>query len=397
MTSKTLETTTAIQPYIDRAVTILQKYNVLPKPEESQLVSLLEGLREVDEPRVLAIASTIKYMSSFNELVRDNTEGMEVADRYQSVNDDFNSVREDANTMVTQLADGRIDLKEKAQNLWMKIRRGTIPQRFDRIKGTYLEVAKDVKNQLEKEQEIMTAYSEFRLALKQTEIVAYEVKKTQEIRLEQAKQNYSVSQSALSQPITAENIDAEKARLELARAEAEMKFKQEDKNFQLIKDISEFFTTGYSVGDVLIKKLEQTHNIKDQGYKRLVTFFTTNEHIFTTMSAVYQSQKGLHELTQTTEAMKRGVNQGLEQIAKIGGTIEQEGIKAGYDSMFNPDSVKVLVDSIIEFQTNSVKWIAEYRANATENTEKIRQMVEEGGKKLHDIVMSQSQLPSPKA
>ena len=40
--------------------------------------------------------------------------------------------------------------------------------------------------------------------------------------------------------------------------------------------------------------------MKDQVYRRSVTFFTTNEHVFTILGAVYTSQHGLHEATQST-------------------------------------------------------------------------------------------------
>lgn len=53
-----------------------------------------------------------------------------------------------------------------------------------------------------------------------------------------------------------------------------------------------------------------------------MTFFTTNEHVFTILGTVYTSQQGLHEVTAATEAMKEGLNKGLEDVAELGRELE---------------------------------------------------------------------------
>ena len=53
--------------------------------------------------------------------------------------------------MVDQIADGKIDMFERATNAWMKIARGDISARFDKIRDTYLAVAKDTRTKIERE------------------------------------------------------------------------------------------------------------------------------------------------------------------------------------------------------------------------------------------------------
>ena len=65
--------------------------------------------------------------------------------------------------------------------------RGDIAQRFDKIKDTYLDVQKDTKVQIEKELLILEAYMDFRGAMKQSEVLALDVLKTAERKLEDAK------------------------------------------------------------------------------------------------------------------------------------------------------------------------------------------------------------------
>ena len=136
----------------------------------------------------------------------------------------------------------------------------------------------------------------------------------------------------------------------------------------------------------MIAKLKQTHDVKDRVYRRSVTFFTTNEHVFTILGTVYTSQHGLHEVTQATEAMKEGVNKGLEDVAELGRELERAALKAGYGSTVNPASVQKLVDAISGFQVDSLQMIADLRKESEENTKEVRRVVEQGKKKFQETL-----------
>src|SRR5437016_13691253 len=84
-------------------------------------------------------------------------------------------IRDDSKMMVDQLADGKIDFTERVTNIWMKLTRGDVADRFDKIRTTYLEVTKSTKDQIEREAKILDAYHDFRGALKQSEVLALEV------------------------------------------------------------------------------------------------------------------------------------------------------------------------------------------------------------------------------
>ena len=74
----------------------------------------------------------------FNEVVREQTSKMEIGERYQQITNGFNSIRDDSKRLVDQVADGKIDMLERGTNIWMKIARGDIADRFDKIRGVYL-------------------------------------------------------------------------------------------------------------------------------------------------------------------------------------------------------------------------------------------------------------------
>ncbi|MDM4018531.1 cell surface protein [Roseiconus lacunae] len=374
-----------MREYLDNAIGVLREFGINSKNSAPQeLITLLDSVKHLDEAKVLAIADVIQHMGAFNALVRENVESIEVGNRYLQITQEFDSIREDSKRLIAQLDDGKISGTEKLSNWWMKIRRGTPNDRFEKIVETYAEVANDTKKALKSEDLIMDAYIDFRFALKEAEVLARELFDDHLPVLEAAKQQLGDAQDALDQYTGTD--EAGKSQLELARDEARQKYEEEDETYQLLKDIAENLQIGYDVGETLVTKLKQTHDVKERVYRRAVTFFTTNEHVFTILGTVYQSQHGLHEVTQATEAMKEGVNKGLEDIATLGRELERAALKAGYGSTIDPESVQKLVDAISDFQVESLEMIAELRKESEQSTKAIRKSVEEGKKKYQETL-----------
>ena len=374
-----------MQKYLDKAVDVLEKFGVTGKQETpAELIRLLEEVRHVDEARAVAIANTIKYMGTFNQLVRDNVENINVGNRYLDISQMFDSIREDSKTLIKQLDDGKISVPEKMSNLWMRMRRGSPSARFEKIVDVYQDVCKDTKNQLEREEAIMDGYIDFRFALKEAEILSRELLEKELPSLDKAKAALAAAQKAVDDYKGQD--ESQKSRLELARDEARNSFQNEDRTYQLLKDITENLAIGYDVGETLVTKLKQTHDVKDQVYRRAVTFFTTNEHVFTILGTVYTSQQGLHEATQSTEALKAGVNKSLEDVAELGRELEKAALKAGYGSTINPASLEKLVTAISDYQVESLQMIAELRKESEANAKEIRRVVEEGKKRYQETL-----------
>ena len=70
---------------------------------------------------------------------------------------------------------------------------------------------------------------------------------------------------------------------------------------------------------------------------------------------------GLHELTQTLNAIKEGVSKSLELLSEVGDKVQEEAVKAGYGPTIRADAVKKLVDSVVGFQERSQTIIEEMR------------------------------------
>jgi hypothetical protein len=378
---------TGIQKYLGPAMQVLQKLGISPREEEeSRLALLLEDIREIDEPKVLAVVSAIRPMGTFNALVRDKLDDVSVADRYKDITDGFDSIRVEGQRMTKQYDDGKLDWKERLENRLRKLFQGSVHDKFESIRHKFNEVQNAVSEQLGSEDEILQAYQNYRLAVKSAEGIALDVYKKQEERWNSAQTFLSTKNEAVK---SYQGQDAvESSRLELERDEAKRTFDLEDRRYQLMKDVTEGLGNSYQVGEVLAEKLRQTHELKRQVHQRSVTFFTTNEGVFTLLDANITAQRGLHEATQTQRGMREGINKSLEFVADIGGKVEKEALREAYGTMYNLDSVKSLVDAVVTYQTESRKLISQYRMESAQNTIQVRELVEEGKRRLREAIFN---------
>ncbi|WP_052341374.1 hypothetical protein [Salinarimonas rosea] len=368
--------------YLDRAIGRLRELGLVPemRSEEAPVVALLDRIQLLAPEQVAVIARTLSQQSLFNEVVREQVRQMEVAQRYETITNAFNSIRDDSKALVDQMEDGRISIGERFANMMMKMTRGDIAQRFGEIRETYLDVARNTKENIDREHVILEAYQDFRGALKQAEIAALEVLRVAGGELEAAKAALKQASDAVA--AFAGTDPAERARLELARDEKMRTLRAEEGRFQIAKDLSDNLTIGYNTSEVVMARLMQTTSAKERVYQQAISFFSTNESVFTALSASLTGIFGLHESTKTLDAMKEGASQSLEVLAEIGGKVQEEAIKAGYGPTIRADAVKALVDSVIAFQTRSFEIIEEMRVSATRNSEEIREAVEDGKRRM---------------
>ena len=367
--------------YLDKALNSLRDLGLVPETaQEAPIIALIEKISALDEDRVVAIARTLNQTSLFNEVVREQVKEMKIGERYEEITNEFNSIRDDAKEMVDQLTDGKIDTWERIQNVWIKVSRGDIARRFNKIKDIYLEVARDSNDQIQREHLILEAYRDFRGALKHSEVLALEVFKLAQGKLEEAKHLLQSAMGTVEKAADAE--PAERARLEMARDEQLRLLQQEEKRYQIAKDLADNLTVSYNTSEVVMARLMQTTNAKERVYAQAVSFFGTNETVLTALSASFTGMWGLHESTATLNAMKEGVSKSLEVLADVGGKVQKAALEAGYGPTVRADAVKRLVDSVVNYQEQSRTIIAEMRQLSSRNADEIREAVEQGKRQL---------------
>ena len=379
--------------YLDKAMEKVRDLGLVPegtKERTDPMVNLLNQISDIDEERIIAISRTLNQASFFNDVVREQVEAMDISTRYEDITNAFNSIRDDAKNMVDQLDDGKLSTFERVSNVWMKATRGDIASRFGKIKDTYLDVTDSTNDQIQREQLILDAYQDFRGAMKESEVLALEVLKKAEGLLESAKAEVNEAMKTVE---GYQGEDAvERARLEMARDEKVRDLQNTEKRYQIAKDLSDNLTVGYNTSEVVMARLLQTTNIKERLYSQSVSFFSTNEVVLTALTASFTGLFGLNESTKTIEAMKEGVNQSLEVLSEVGGKVQEAAVRAGYGPTIRADSVKMLVESVVNFQEKSRLIIEEMRAKSTANAKEIREVVEEGKQRMAQLAEEGSAL-----
>ncbi|HEY7382747.1 MAG TPA: cell surface protein [Beijerinckiaceae bacterium] len=378
--------------YLDTAAMALRDLGIMPpKAEEAPILGLLQRISDLDENKITIIARTLSQTGVFNEVVREQTQAMEIGERYRQIAEAFNSIRDDAKAMVDQIADAKIDLWERVTNVWMKVSRGDIADRFDEIKQIYVDVTRSTRDQIDREQKVLDAYRDFRGALKQAEVLALEILRVAQGRLDAAKAELQKASDAVA---NFQGTDpADRARLELVRDEHIRRTQDEDKRYQIAKDLSDNLTVSYNTSEVIMARLLQTTNAKERVYSQAVTFFSTNDSVLTALKASFTGMFGLHESTQTLEVMKEGMSKSLEVLAEIGDQVGEAAVRAGYGPTIRADAVKKLVDSVISFQERSLDIVNEMRVLSTKNSAEIRDAVEDGKRRIARLVAQGQALP----
>jgi hypothetical protein len=378
--------------YLDKAVGALRDVGLMPaKLEPVPINALLEQISNLEPEKVQVIARTLGQASVFNEIVREQLGGMEIGERYKAITEGFNSIRDDSKRMLDQISDHKLDVLERATNVWMKISRGDIADRFDKLKAIYLDVTKATKGQIDREHVIMEAYRDYRGALKQAEVLALEVLKTATSKLDAARATLKEASDKVGNFAGTE--PAERARLELLRDEQLRQVQDEERRFQIAKDLSDNLTISYNTSEVVMARLHQTTNAKERIYAQSISFFSTNDSVLTALKASFTGMFGLHESTATLNAMKEGVSKSLETLSEVGGKVQEEAVRAGYGPTIRADAVKKLVDSVISYQERSQEIIGEMRDQATRNSAEIRDAVEDGKRRIARLIADGKALP----
>lgn len=363
--------------YLERAMTGLRTLgiNLLQPVQDAPVLVLLDRVAQYDLQKVTAIAAVLQQSTAFNSMVREQIEGMDISARFMDITQSFTSIREDAAAMAGWMDDGRLDTVEKLKLSWMNLRRGSIPSRFNDIRENYLQVCKSANDQISRENVILEAYMDFRMAMKAAEVDAQHVLALAGDALAQRSQAVS---DASAQVAAAEGLEpARRSALELQRDEAVRALQNEDKRYQIAKDIADDLKVGYNTAEMVFARINQVHVIKERQYQRMVSFFSTNEVVLTGLAVSFTSNSGLAEATNTLNATTDGISQGLEALGTTGNQQLEAAVKASYGSTIKVDSVRALADATLSFQTDMHSLTETYRAESSIASRDIADAVEE--------------------
>ncbi|AZL75348.1 merozoite surface protein 3b [Pseudomonas oryziphila] len=363
--------------YLERALDGLRKLGITfgQPAQQAPVMVLLDKVAHYDNQRVTGIAAVLQQATVFNQTVREQIAGMDISHRYMDITDSFTSIREDAAAMASWMDDGRLDTLERLSMAWMNLRRGSIPSRFEDIRKHYLDVCKAASDQITREGLILESYMDFRLAMKTAEVDAQQVlaiagQSLQECTTALDTANATVAAAANQEP-------AQRAALELQRDEAVRALQNEDKRYQIVKDIADDLRIGYNTAELVFARISQVHVVKERQYQRMVSFFSTNEVVLTSLAVSFTANQGMAEATHTLNATTDGISKGLEALGEIGNQQLGAAVKASYGSTIRVDSVRALAQATLDFQNDMQGLTETYRAESSKAALEISTAVED--------------------
>ena len=376
--------------YLERAVTGLRTIGInMPKPvQEAPVLALLDKVAQYDNEKVTAIAAVLQQSTSFNSMVRDQIQGMDVSTRFMNITNSFTSIREDAAAMALWMEDGRLDTVERLKLTWMNVRRGSIPSRFEDIRKHYMQACKLANEQIVRENAILESYMDFRLAMKTAEVNAQEVLAVASEALAQRSRELDEANTAVSAGTAG---GAELAALELRRDLAVRELQNEDKRYQIVKDIADDLRVGYNTAEMVFARVSQVHVVKERQYQRMVSFFSTNEIVLTSLAVSFTTNQGMAEATRTLNATTEGINQGLEAVGSSSQQQLNDALKASYGSTIRVDSVRALAQATLTFQSDMKSLTDSYRIEATNAAKEIATVVEDAKRAFADLLTKAAQ------
>lgn len=381
MTNALVATGSRLQKAIDKVKDLGLSLTV---PDVQPMTRIIEKIADVDNDKAIIIARTLSAMQSFDTLVSENLSQTNYGDRFDDVSSGFNSIIEDLRRQVAQEEKGGPSVSDRIGNIYMKIRRGAVADRFTKIETIYKGVIKDSGKTLELQAAILEAYSDARLALKEGEIAASELFERVK-SLDAAAKARLQELNARVEAAPADMSDSEKGRLELERDEALNASRKEDDRYQIAKDLSEMMTVSYSVTETVFGKYNQAHKVLERLHQKAVLFFDIQRPVMTAMKATYTGILVVNELGKTQRAMEDGINNSLEALATLGDSVLREGVKIAHGPAIKASSVAMLVDSVVEFQTFVGEATRESRQLSTVEAKAARDVVEAGKRKVAEF------------
>lgn len=382
-----LEEARQILDPVSKALTGRTLGELIAGNKESPLVAIVQELQpNGDDPRLLSIAKTLQSSAAFNTLVQHEVGDTQIGNRYEKISKEFEEVRIVATNKLTELQDYEAGKKPSFLSKIVKTFTPTpnIGSHFNAVKRTFEAISTDTKTQLTGEQKILEGYSLFRLAIKESQINATSLLAELQANLDEAKATLASAQAEVDAGGTGEK--------ELRRDEARIATRKAEYRVETATAIAQNLLISYNVSETVMAKLAQTHKTKQALYENSTIFFSTNEHVLTSLAAAYTAEAGLHEATKASEALSAGINESLETLAKVGTGVEKAALKAAYGPSINASSVKVLLDSIVSFQKDSIELTAKYKREAADNAEQIELANREAQKAL--ITLEAKALPA---
>ncbi len=134
-------------------------------------------------------------------------------------------------------------------------------------------------------------------------------------------------------------------------------------------------------------RVEQVRDMKQAVYDQMVSFFETNQVVFTGLDLAYTQMFGLHETVETTSAMQEETGKGLETLAKIGGQVDEEAVKVAYGPTYCIEQLLSFIDAVATLEEKRYELIGKYRLETDQFVDEVEEALEKGKQRCRNAIL----------
>ncbi|MCB9359286.1 hypothetical protein H6503_05105 [Candidatus Woesearchaeota archaeon] len=361
--------------------------------EDVQLGQMLQESVTIDQPKILAIAEVLSYVSTFTQLTMDNVSGMHYGTRYGDINKQFSAARgilQQLNEHRSEDSAGgkKVTLPEKLEEIVIQLG-GTPQKRIIKAVDAFLDVSADAKKTYDKAYAISEAWEDFRLALQDAEVLTYQVMTKQKEVMDNAQQ-IAIQKMEQYEAIEAKTQkDDPQAMTVMVEARqdrdvAAIEFRKQQNIYRTLDKVAKSLSEGYSLGEAFIGDMRQTSTAIRDLWETGVISMHTNQFIYPLMAGNITQKLVLDELTQASYAMKEGVNEGMKALTEQV-QVNEAAVKAAHSGIIEPEVYSGYIDALLKLEETTQPLIDECEKNKAAAIQQISDKREQYQKKLLEI------------
>lgn len=351
----------------------------------------IEELAVFGQDESLQLREVVENINSFDQLVANNLKSMNVGERYNDIRENFETILKDLERKLKG-ADGSQNmgskLVERIQNKLVLWRRGSVKDRYDKIKVISESVFADSDSQIKHEQAIIEAYRDYREALRDSGTLAKIIKERAAMARDSFKDEYT---SLVDQLKEAQDSNAETLAVALLQQQVDdikRQFDAADRRHEIASSLEQKLTTTYGISDAVMTRYTQTAEVRERLQREAALYYSVNSGVMTTLMATFQQLEATNEGTQVLREIQKQQQKALDSLSRNGGLankVVQEAQKVGMSVYFSAEDMRKLYASTVEFRINQARDYAKLRQERDANMIEVQKAIQEGQRKLSEV------------
>lgn len=353
-------------------------------------LSQIEELAVYGQDEAGQLRDVVERINAFDQLVTDNLRAMNVGERYNDIRENFETIIKDLERKLKGAESNNAGAKwiDRLQSRLSHWRRGSIKDRFDKIKVVSEAVFADAEGQITHENAIIEAYRDYREALRDSGTIAQLIKERAEADRNEVKEEMTklIEQLNAAQDSGAETLTI--AALQQQADEAKRHFDYADRRYEIATSLQQKLTTTYGISEAVMTRYTQTAEVRERLQRESALYYSVNAGVMTTLMATYHQLESINESTQVLKQMQEQSKNAMESLSRHGGTankVVKDAQEVALKTYFTAEDMRKLYTSTVEFRIAQARDYARLREERDKNFVEVKKAIQEGQRALSEV------------